>query len=189
MGVVLSSNDLEVSTRVRAMRKLLILPFVLVAVIYAAWPGWSAWQLRAAVKARDLAGIESRVDWPTLRSNFKQSIGAYLKEEGPNPDAGVFATLKRTLGPLVAGQIVEIAVTPSTLAFVLAGNSRRQRNQARCVGQCRGRCHRRSALAAAPALGLLRDTDALSHRGYRSNRPDQACGQYIRAKRLKLEAR
>jgi hypothetical protein len=104
------------------MRKLLILPFVLVAVIYAAWPGWSAWQLRAAVKARDLAGIESRVDWPTLRSNFKQSIGAYLKEEGPNPDAGVFATLKRTLGPLVAGQIVEIAVTPSTLAFVLAGN-------------------------------------------------------------------
>lgn len=39
MGVVLSSNDLEVSTRVRAMRKLLILPFVLVAVIYAAWPG------------------------------------------------------------------------------------------------------------------------------------------------------
>ena len=122
MGVVLNSNDLEVSTRVRAMRKLLILPFVLVAVIYAAWPGWSAWQLRAAVKARDLAGIESRVDWPTLRSNFKQSIGDYLKEEGPNPDAGVFATLKRTLGPLVAGQIIEIAVTPSTLAFVLAGN-------------------------------------------------------------------
>ena len=67
------------------MRKLLILPFVLVAVIYAAWPGWSAWQLRAAVKARDLAGIESRVDWPTLRSNFKQSIGAYLRRRARTP--------------------------------------------------------------------------------------------------------
>jgi hypothetical protein len=103
------------------MRKLLMLPFALAAVTFTAWPGLSAWQLRAAVKARDLAGIESRVDWPTLRSNLKRTIGAYLEDEGRTPDAGLVSTLKRTLGPLVAGQMVEIAVTPRTLAFVLAG--------------------------------------------------------------------
>jgi Protein of unknown function (DUF2939) len=103
------------------MRKLLILPFVLAPLIYAAWPGWSALQLRAAVKARDLAGIESRVEWPALRGNLKQTIGTYLKEESGPPDAGLFSTLRRTLGPLVADQMVEIAVTPRTLAFVLAG--------------------------------------------------------------------
>jgi Protein of unknown function (DUF2939) len=101
------------------VRKLLILPFILAALMYAAWPMWSALQLRAAIKARDLAGIESRVDWPTLRSNLALTIAARLKDESPN--AGVVSTLKRTLGPFVAGQMVEIAVTPRTLAFVLAG--------------------------------------------------------------------
>ena len=103
------------------MRKLLILPFALAALAYAAWPGLSAWQLRSAVKSRDVAGIESRVDWPTLRSNLKQRFATYFKDEGGSADAGFVSTLKRTLGPLVASQMVEIAVTPSTLAFVLAG--------------------------------------------------------------------
>jgi len=83
---------------------------------------WSAWQLRAAVKARDLAAIESCVDWPTLRSNLKQTIAANLKDESRSPDAGaVSKALKRTLGPFVAGRMIEIAVTPRTLALVLAG--------------------------------------------------------------------
>ena len=102
------------------MRKLRILPIFLVMVSYAAWPTWSAWQLRAAIKARDLAGIENRVDWPTLRSNLKQTIAVYL-EDG-SPGTGVFSNVKRMLVPLAAGQMVEIAVTPRTLALVLAGD-------------------------------------------------------------------
>jgi Protein of unknown function (DUF2939) len=105
------------------MRKLLILPILLVIVLaYAAWPVWSAWQLRSAVKARDLPGIEVRVDWPTLRANLKQTIAANLKDESRSPDAGaVSKALKRTLGPFVAGRVIEAAVTPRTLAYVLAG--------------------------------------------------------------------
>jgi hypothetical protein len=104
------------------MRRLLILPFLFAALTYSAWPVWSAWQLRAAVKARDLAGIESRVDWPTLRSNLKQTIAANLKDESRSSDAGVVRkALKRTLGPFVADRMVDVAATPRTLAFVLAG--------------------------------------------------------------------
>jgi len=101
------------------VRKLIILPIVLAIVSYAAWPLWSAWQLRAAIKARDLAGIESRVDWPTLRSNLKQRVAVYLQDE--SPDGGVLSTVKRMLVPFAASQMVEITVTPRTLALVLAG--------------------------------------------------------------------
>jgi hypothetical protein len=106
------------------MRKslLLILPLVLVALGYAAWPVWSAWQLRAAVKARDAAGIERRVDWTLLRSNLKRTIGANLRDESRSPDAaGLAGAVKRTLGPFVADRVIDVAVGPRTLARVLAG--------------------------------------------------------------------
>jgi hypothetical protein len=102
------------------VRKLLILPIFLVMAAYAGWPAWSAWQLRSAIKARNLTGIESRVDWPTLRSNLKQAIAVYLEDESPGD--GVLSNLKRMLVPFAAGQMVEIAVTPRTLALVLAGD-------------------------------------------------------------------
>ena len=54
-------------------------------------PPWSAWQLRSAVKARDLPAIERNVDWPTLRANLKQTIAANLKDETSSPDAGASA--------------------------------------------------------------------------------------------------
>lgn len=101
------------------MRKVLILPIVL-AMVYSAWPVWSAWQLRAAIKARNLTGIESRVDWTVLRSNLKQRIAIYLEDE--NPNGGVLSTVKRMLVPIAANQVIEIAVTPRTLALVLAGD-------------------------------------------------------------------
>jgi hypothetical protein len=104
------------------MRKLLILPFVLVALAYAAWPAWSAWQLRAAVKARDLPAIERKVDWPVLRANLKQTVGARIADKSQGPDVGTFTkALLRTLGSTVADVVIDTAVTPRTLAHILAG--------------------------------------------------------------------
>lgn len=106
------------------MRKALILalvPLLIVPVGYAAWPAWAAWQLRAAVKARDVAGIETRVDWTTLRANLKQTIAANLKDEEKRPGSGLLGTVKRTVGTFVADRVIDVAVTPRTLAHVLAG--------------------------------------------------------------------
>ncbi len=105
------------------MRKLLILPLPLLAFAYLAWPAWSAWQLRTAVKARDLAAIEARVDWPLLRANLKQTIRANLTDETKDSGGVIRRTLKRTVGPFVADRVVEAAVTPRTLARVLAGRA------------------------------------------------------------------
>src|SRR5262245_741768 len=104
------------------MRKLLILPLLLIPLAYAAWPALSAWQLRAAVKARDLPAIETKVDWPTLRANLKRTIAANLQDEAKSPNSGLLAkAFKRTLGPFVANRVIDATITPRTLAHVLAG--------------------------------------------------------------------
>jgi hypothetical protein len=57
-----------------------------------------------------------------LRANLKQTIAANLEQRSRNPEAGYFGkALKRTLGPFVAGRVVDAAVTPGTLARILAG--------------------------------------------------------------------
>jgi hypothetical protein len=106
------------------MRKtllLLLVSLLALAIGYMAWPAWAAWELRAAVKTRDVAGIERRVDWPTLRANLKQTIAANLSQEGKGENTGLTGLMKRTLGPFVAGKVIDVAVTPETLARVLAG--------------------------------------------------------------------
>ena len=96
---------------------------LLAALAYAAWPLWSAWQLRAAVKARDVAAIERKVDWTTLRANLKRTIAS--QPQGREQDAAARALSprpsKRTLGPLVTDTLIDAAVRPRTLAYVLAG--------------------------------------------------------------------
>jgi hypothetical protein len=104
------------------MRKLLILPLLLIPLAYTAWPAWSAWQLRAAVKARDLAAIERKVDWGTLRANLKRTIATNLKDDSKAPGAGFLTkAFRRTLGPFVTDTLIDAAVRPRTLAHVLAG--------------------------------------------------------------------
>ena len=152
------------------MRKpliLLTLPVLLAALAYAAWPAWSAWQLRAAVKARDMAAIERKVDWTTLRANLKRTIAANLKDDSKSPGAGFFTkAFKRTLGPLVTDTLIDAAVRPRTLAHVLAGRLLPSEIKREVAGgdasspdpeRRGGDRQQRPAVAAAPALGLLRE--------------------------------
>ena len=96
---------------------------MLLALGYAAWPAWSAWQLRAAVKARDIQPASS------ARSTGRSCVPTSSARSPPTcrttpraPDAGFFGkAVKRTLGPLVANRVIDAAVTPRTLARVLAG--------------------------------------------------------------------
>jgi hypothetical protein len=91
---------------------------------YLAWPLAVAWQLRVAVKANDVATIESKVDWTTLRANLKQTVGSNLKEKSTDPQRGlVTRVLIGTLGPAAAGAVIDFTVTPLTLGKVLAGRS------------------------------------------------------------------
>jgi hypothetical protein len=170
------------------MRKslLLVAPPVLLALGYAAWPAWSAWQLRAAVKARDIQGIERRVDWPQLRANLKRTIAANLQDDTKSPDAGFLGkAVKRTLGPLVANRVIDAAVTPRTLARVLAARldaveMARDAPLGARARRCRG--EQRSAVAPAAALGVLQIPARFPHRSPTAQ-AGQARGQRLRAAR------
>jgi hypothetical protein len=87
---------------------------------YAAWPLGSAWQLRQAIKARDTAALEARVDWPALRANLKPKIVEAVREDAAR-STGLAGVLKRAVGGTLAEKTVDLAVTPQTLARILAG--------------------------------------------------------------------
>jgi hypothetical protein len=103
-----------------AMVKRSALWLVLVALVFTAWPLWSGWQLRQAMKARDVAALEARVDWPLLRANLKLKLAEAVRADAER-STGVSGVLKRTVGGVIADKTVDLAVTPKTLARVLAG--------------------------------------------------------------------
>lgn len=92
----------------------------LLALTFLAWPLWSGWQLRQAMRARDVASLQSRVDWPTLRTNLKPRLAAAI-EDSAKDSGGVSGYLKRMIGGAVADKGVDLFVTPQNLSRILAG--------------------------------------------------------------------
>ncbi len=90
------------------------------ALLYLAWPLYAAWQLRQAVKSRDIAALEARVDWPVLRTNLKPKV---LEAVRGNAEAatGLGGILKRAVGETIADKGIDWIVTPKNLSRILAG--------------------------------------------------------------------
>lgn len=101
------------------MKRVLAIGFAF-AMAYIAWPLWSGWQLRQAIKSRDLAALETVVDWTTLRANLKPRLATAVRENA-EASTGVTGVLKRAIGAAAVERGVEYVVTPKTLARVLAG--------------------------------------------------------------------
>lgn len=100
--------------------KRVVAVLVAFALAYLAWPLWSAWQLRNAVKSRDLAALETQVDWDTLRTNLKPRLANAVRENA-EASTGVAGVLKRAVGATVVERGVDYIVTPKNLARLLAG--------------------------------------------------------------------
>jgi Protein of unknown function (DUF2939) len=93
---------------------------VLLALLFLSWPLWSAWQLHRAMKTRDIAALETRVDWPTLRANMKPRITQAIDDNAAN-SGSISGALKRAISGVVADKGVDLLVTPQTLGRILAG--------------------------------------------------------------------
>jgi hypothetical protein len=93
---------------------------LLLALAFLAWPLWSGWQLRQAMRARDIASLQSRVDWTTLRTNLKPRLTAAI-EDSAKDSGSVGGYLKRMIGGAVADKGVDLFVTPQNLSRILAG--------------------------------------------------------------------
>lgn len=101
------------------MRKIAAL-IIVVMLAYLAWPLWTGWRLREAVKSRDLVALEELVDWSTLRSNIKPRVSERLTEEASKRGA-IATAARRVLGEVVTDKAVDVLVTPAWLGRVLRG--------------------------------------------------------------------
>jgi hypothetical protein len=101
------------------MKKLITLP-ILLFVLYLAGPVWAAWDLRAALKARDVPRLEALVDWAALRANLKPRLADAVRANADQSGV-VGGAVKRALAGSVLDRTVDLTVTPATLARLLAG--------------------------------------------------------------------
>jgi hypothetical protein len=91
-----------------------------VALLWLAWPLWSGFQLRQAMRHRDIATLESRVDFQTLRTNLKPKLLTAVREDA-QASTGLSGWVKRALGEAVTERSIDFLVTPANLSRLLAG--------------------------------------------------------------------
>jgi hypothetical protein len=90
--------------------------------LYMAGPLWAGWHLRQAMKSRDIAALEARVDWIELRRALKPRITAAIRDDALQ--SGVVGGLvKRALGATLSNTAVDTFVTPANLSRLLAGRA------------------------------------------------------------------
>lgn len=89
---------------------------------YVAGPLWAGWHLRQAIRNRDVAALEVRVDWPLLRANLKPRIAGAIIEDADKSGA-IGGAVKRALGSVLSNTAVDAFVTPNNLSRILAGRA------------------------------------------------------------------
>ena len=89
---------------------------------YLAGPLWAGWQLRQAIRTRDVAAMQSRVDWPLLRANLKPRISSAINDSA-DTSGTIGSVLKRAFGSVVSNAAINTLVTPSNLSRILAGRA------------------------------------------------------------------
>lgn len=101
------------------MRKFLfaILPVVALGTVYAAAPFHTAWEIREAVRAGDVATLEQKVDWASVRDSLKRTAGetraaiAEMTQEAAPVRPSLWQRLKTAAAPWVAEPLIDRYVT------------------------------------------------------------------------------
>jgi hypothetical protein len=131
----------------RRLVKVVILVLLPLALAYAAWPIYSALEIREAVIAGDTTTLNRKVEWEALRASLKASITpetiARLMADPDAPPPTLWQRIKAAVAPTMADSVIERYVTPEHLP-VLLGYRRIYRGTVR------------------PALGLKEPPSALA---------------------------
>ena len=82
------------------MKRLIFFAVVLLLGFYVAWPAWTGYQIREAIKSEDVATLERKVDFNSVRASLKPVVDAELTRalERLKQDAG-------PLGAVIGGQL------------------------------------------------------------------------------------
>lgn len=120
------------------MKRIVALLVVLLLAFYVAWPGWTAWQISSAIKAKDPATLDRKIDFPSVRLTLRPSVELKIGEiydrvqQNVGPGAAVIiAGIKKDVIPKLAETALTNLVTPANLIRVVndGGNLRENAEQ------------------------------------------------------------
>lgn len=91
---------------------------------YIATPFATAWTIREAIKAGDSSYLEHKIEWPTVRSTLKESLGKFaFSASGDMTEMPAKPTLwqkiKTYVGKGALDRFVETTVTPTGMSGLL----------------------------------------------------------------------
>ena len=108
------------------MKRLIALLILVLIGFYVVWPGWSAYQIAAAIKARDAATLDRKIDFPSVRTTLRpvaeQKIGeiydTFQAQSGPAA-AVIVGQIKKDVIPKFAETALGTLVTSGNLIRVV----------------------------------------------------------------------
>lgn len=101
----------------------LLVPLLLAALAYVAWPLASALAIRDAMRYGDVEVLNQRVDWDSVRGSLKASLTpeaiAKLADDPEAPKRSLWGSVKAAVAPRFADTVIDRAVTPENLPVLL----------------------------------------------------------------------
>lgn len=129
------------------MRKLFALLLILgVLGFYVGWPAWSGWQIKQAFDTRNPALLETKVDFPAVRTSLKpivetevgKRIDKAMTELGGG-GAVLGQRLKQEMAPKLAEAALNSIVTPANLVRIVAEGRDLRQSIERIIGDEMGK--------------------------------------------------
>ena len=97
----------------------------LLAGAYVAVPFWTAWTIREAIKGNDSTYLQNKIEWMTVRSSLKESLGKFALDPSGNmkelPDKpSIWQKIKGYVGQGALDRFIETTITPTGLNGLFA---------------------------------------------------------------------
>lgn len=128
------------------MKRLLLLLIVLLLGFYVAWPGWSAYQVKAAMDAKDAATLERKIDFPSVRVSLRPAFTQKASElydrqlqQTGKTGALIGGQLKQDVLPKIVDALLVTLVTPENLIRVAHDGDRLKDSVERLMSEGIGR--------------------------------------------------
>jgi Protein of unknown function (DUF2939) len=104
------------------MKRLIALSIILLAGFYVAWPAWSGYQIHKSIGAKNTGLLESKIDFPSVRTSLRPVVSAKISEglekfqaqAGP-AGAMILSQLKGDIVPKIVETTLGSLVTSETV--------------------------------------------------------------------------
>jgi hypothetical protein len=106
------------------MKRLLLIVLFLALAFYVAWPAYTAYQINTALKTKDAAVLEQKIDFPRVRESLRPAVAqtveqAYMRTQQQAGGVGgnILAKLRQDVLPGLIDATLNTLVTPNSLAW------------------------------------------------------------------------